>query len=582
MKMYILGVSCYYHDASACLLKDGKILAAVEEERFTRKKHDNSFPINAIKFCLKQENISINQVAYVAFYEKPLLKFERLLCQHLEMFPKSLPSFCKALPSWMTEKLRVPAAFRKKLGYKGDILFIEHHLAHAASSYLVSPFKEAAILTVDGVGEWATTCAGYGKGNDIRLLKEIRFPHSLGLLYSAVTGYLGFTVNNDEYKVMGLAPYGKPVYLNEFRKVIAVKEDGSYQLDMDYFVYHYGLKMASKKFINLFGPARKKGEPLEQKHKDIASSLQKITEEVLYNLLINLKKETSMKNVCLAGGVALNSVANGKILKQTGFKEIFIQPAASDSGTSIGAAMFVYNTLLGNERRWQQDTAYFGPEYSTDCIKRFLDTNHINYSMFKDDKELVKKTAGLIYKNHVIGWFQGKMEWGPRALGSRSILSNATNPDMKEILNAKVKHREGFRPFAPVVCVDDAEKYFECDKPVPSPTDYMLMVYPIVKKYQDKIPAVTHVDGSGRLQTIRRGQNRLYHDVIKEFGKLSGIPILVNTSFNIRGEPIVCTPRDAYKCMMGTCIDYLVMDKFLIARAGNPQHMWDSEKLADD
>lgn len=577
--MYILGISCFYHDAAACLLKDGILIAASEEERFTRKKHDIRFPEKAIEYCLKEAKITSEDIAYVAFYEKPYLKFERLLYSHLETFPKSFWTFIKSTPGWINEKLRVTKIIKKKLKYHGDVLFVDHHMAHAAGTFLVSPFDSAAILTIDGVGEWTTTALGHAKGNDITLTKTIDFPNSIGLLYSTATAHLGFKVNNDEYKVMGLAPYGKPTYYDNFKKLIDIKEDGSYRLDMSYFKYHYATRMPSKKYIEEFGPIRTKESAVDQRHKDLAASVQKITEEVMLKILNNLYKETKNDNLVISGGVALNSVANGKVLRNTPFKNIYIQPAASDAGTCVGAAYFVYNTLLGNKRKYVMHDAYLGPGYTTEEIKEFLDKNDIKYSVFSSDEELVKKTAELIVDN-VIGWFQGRMEWGPRALGSRSILSNPTKPDMQDILNLKVKHREKFRPFAPVVCEDDALKYFDCDNPVPIPTDFMLMVYPIHKDKQKLIPAVTHVDGSGRLQTIRREQNHLYYDVIKEFGKLSGVPILINTSFNIRGEPIVCTPFHAYRCMMGTGIDYLVMDKFLIARADNPKDMWDSEKVA--
>lgn len=925
--MYILGISCYYHDASAALLKDGIIVAAAEEERFTRKKHDTSFPLNAIKYCLDSQKIDINQIDYIGFYEKPLLKFERVLYQHLDSFPLSFKTFLSSMPSWLTEKLRITKKVRKKLKYKKDILFIEHHLAHAASTFLVSPYTKAAILTVDGVGEWTTTTYGIAENNNIHLLKEIKFPHSLGLLYSTITAYLGFSVNNSEYKVMGLSAHGtidaqKNQYYQKLRKVIDIKQDGSYRLDLSYFVYHYKDRMPSKKLCQLLdGPVRKPESDITQRHKDIAAALQLILEETLTKILNHVHKITKCDNIVVAGGVALNSVYNGKILRNTPFKKIWIQPNASDGGTSIGVASYIYHTILGNKRNYELKDAYLGPGYSTQEIKQFLDQNNIKYATFKDDKEIVKTTAELIFSNNVVGWFQGRMEWGPRALGARSILSNPCNPQMKEILNIKVKHREcyddetkiltkngwklfknlsknekvatlnpktneliyqqiekkteyrysgkmvyfknkrinllvtpehniwskkitnhsdsiyknqfgfekainllgkenlqikainkwkgqekkyfvlprisekkyshilqinqipmnlwleflgyylsegsfcydkghhniyvaqsvksryyekmkkclnkiykwrynsgcfklgnkqlfeylrqfgkakdkfipqellqlgerqlkilfnalmcgdgtyrpkqykytttsknladnvqelglklgysvttskersnnskhsdiyyvrlnkrsqisyirknqtsltkyngkvycvtvpkynilcvkrdekvvfsgnSFRPFAPVVCEEDAKEYFECDTPIPEPTDFMLMVYPIKDKYHEVIPAVTHVDGSGRLQTIRRFQNPLYYDLIKEFGKLSKIPILINTSFNIRGEPIVCTPSDAYKCMMGTGIDFLVMDKFLIKRQDNPKDMWDSEKIAKD
>ncbi len=586
--MYIIGISCFYHDSSAALLKDGIIVAAAQEERFTRKKHDTSFPINSIKYCLESQNITINQIDYIGFYEKPFLKLERVLFQHLEMFPFSLKTFLSSLPSWINEKLRVPKIIKEQLKYKKDILFIEHHLAHAAGSFFASPFKKAAILTVDGVGEWTTTAYGLGEDKEIHLLKEIRFPHSLGLLYSAITAYLGFSVNNSEYKVMGLSPYGimdkdKNKYYSKLKQVIDLKEDGSYRLDLSYFVYHYKDRMPAQKLCELLGgPIRKKESEVTQRHKDIAAALQMIYEEVLFKMLNHLHQETKCDNLVLSGGCGLNSVANGKILKNTPFKRIWIQPDAGDGGTSIGAALYIYNTILGKERKYILKDAFLGPEYDASEIKSFLDQNRIKYSEFRDEKELVQKTAKLIYENNVVGWFQGRMEWGPRALGCRSILSNAGNPQMQDILNLKVKHREKFRPFAPVVCEDDALAYFECDEPVPEPTDFMLMVYPIVKEKRILIPAVTHVDGSGRLQSIRRAQNARYYDLIKEFGKLSGVPILINTSFNIRGEPIVCSPYDAYKCMMGTGIDCLVMDKFLIWRKDNPLHIWDSEKYAQD
>jgi len=577
--MNILGISCFYHDSAACLIKDGIVVAAAEEERFTRKKHDTSFPVNAINYCLKEGNININQIDYIAFYEKPLLKFERLLSQHLEMFPRSFWSFYKALPSWITEKLRVPSVIRKKIKYKGEILFIEHHLAHAASAFLVSPFEEAAILTVDGVGEWATASYGYGKGNEITLLKELKFPNSVGLLYSTVTAHLGFSVNNSEYKVMGLSPYGKPTYYDNFKKVVDVKEDGSIELDMSYFDYHYKLTMPGKKFAEEFGPVRKPNEEVTQKHKDIAASLQKITEEIIFKMLNHLYKETKMKNLCIAGGVALNSVANGKITKNTPFKNVWIQPAASDAGTSLGAAAYANNVIFGKKRDYVMKLAYLGPSFSTEYIKNFLDSRKIVYKKFKNDSSLIKLTANLIFNNNVIGWFQGRMEWGPRALGARSILSNAANPKMKDILNLKVKHREHFRPFAPVISKEDVHDYFEIDK---DEEPFMLFVYPFKEKKKKLVPSVVHVDGTGRLQTTSEEENRLYYGVIKEFEKLSGVPILVNTSFNIRGEPIVCTPEDAYKCMMGTGIDYLVMENFLIKRDDNKKDIWDSEKTAND
>jgi carbamoyltransferase len=585
---YILGISAYYHDSSAALLKDGKIVAASEEERFTRKKHDFSFPQNAIKYCLKSQNISIDDIDYIGFYEKPLLKFERILYQHLESFPKSYKTFLAALPSWFNEKLRVVKTIKKRLNYKKDILFIEHHLAHAASSFLVSPFKEAAILSIDGVGEWTTTAFGIGKDNDIKLQKEIKFPHSLGLLYSSITAYLGFKVNNSEYKVMGLSAYGNTnkktnPYYKKIKKVIDIKPDGSFSLNMKYFVYHYKDRMPSKALEEILdGKTRKSNEELTNRHKDIAAAIQLITEEVLIKILKYIRKQTNQENLVMAGGVALNSVANGKILKKSGFKNLWIQPNASDGGTSIGVASYIYNTILGKKRSYIQKHSYLGPKFTSEEIKSFLQENKIKFNEFKSESNLLKKTALLIYNNSVVGWFQHGMEWGPRALGARSILSNPTNQKMQEILNLKVKHREKFRPFAPVITKEDTKNYFDSDPTIPDITDSMLMVYPIKKKWHKKIPAVTHVDGSGRLQTITKEQNPLYYNLIKEFQKISGIPILINTSFNIRGEPIVCTPFDAYRCMMGTGIDYLVIGKFLIKRDDNQQDIWDSEKYAKD
>ncbi|MDO8509359.1 MAG: carbamoyltransferase [Nanoarchaeota archaeon] len=586
--MYILGISCLYHDSSAALLKDGKIVAAIQEERISRKKHDISFPINAIEECLKSEKITIKDIDYIGFYEKPFLKFERLLYQHLQNFPLSYRTFISSIPSWLNEKLRIPKILRKKLKYEKDIFFIGHHLSHAASSFLPSPFEKAAILSIDGVGEWTTTAYGIGEKENINLLKEIKFPTSIGLLYSTITAYLGFSVNNSEYKVMGLAPYGNMnkktnPYYEKLMGIIDVKEDGSYRFDMSYFIYHYKNKMPSKKLCSLLGGnIRKPESDLTQRHKDIAAALQLVTEDIMTGMLNNIQKTTKCDNLVLCGGVALNSVYNGKILRNTKFKRIWMPPDPGDGGTSTGAALYAYNTLLGNKRNYQMKDAYLGLEFSDNEIKKFLQESNIKHREFKSEKERVMTAAKLIYENNVLGWFQGKMEWGPRALGARSILSNPTNKNMQEILNLKVKHREKFRPFAPVVCIEDADEYFECDKPIPEPTDFMLMVYPVRKKWQNKIPAVTHVDGSGRLQTVRKSQNAPYHNLIKEFGKLSGIPILINTSFNIRGEPIVCTPYDAYKCMMGTGIDYLIMGNFLIKREDNPQDMWDSEKYATD
>src|SRR3989344_1867626 len=552
--IFVLGISCFYHDSSATLLRDGVVVAAVAEERFTRIKHDTSFPVNAIVYCLENQNITIQDISYVGFYEKPLLKL---------------------MPSWINEKLMVRRIIRKKLKYAGDIFFIPHHLAHAASAFLVSPFKQSAIVTVDGVGEWTTATIGIGDNNSIKLIKEQVCPHSIGLLYSTITAYLGFHVNDAEYKVMGLSSYGlmdkdRNPYYQKLKRVIDIKKDGSYRLDFDYFVFHHADKMPSKRLCNLLdGPVRKPESVLTQRHKDVAAALQIILEEVMTKILKHAHHLTECENVVLAGGVALNSVYNGKILKNTLFKNVWIQPDAGDGGTSMGAALYVYNNLLRYDRKCVLENVYLGPEFSTRIVEQFLDENNIQYYQFKDDDELVSKTAKLIYEDNVVGWFQGRMEWGPRALGARSILANPLNPEMQDILNKKVKHREEFRPFAPAVLREKALKYFEVDDPLPAITDFMLMVYPTKKEWVGKIPSVIHVDGSARLQTVREKLNSLYYRTIKEFGRLSGLPIIINTSFNVRGEPIVCSPLDAYKCMMGTKIDYLVIEKFLISRKSN-------------
>jgi carbamoyltransferase len=577
--MYVLGLSCFYHDASSCLLQDGRVITAAEEERFTRVKHDISFPVNSAEWCLRDAGITIGDVDYVGFYEKPFLKFERMMSQHMEMFPKSFWTFINTIPAWINEKIRIQSLIKKNLQYRGDVFYIQHHLAHSASTFFLSPFKEAAILTVDGVGEWDTTALGYGKGNEIRVVKAINFPHSIGLLYSTITALLGFKVNNDEYKIMGLSAYGKPRYYDDFMKLIDVKDDGSFMLDMSYFDYHYRMRMPSSKLQDEFGETRRKGEKITQHHMDVAATVQKVTEDVIFRMLDHLHEITGMENLCLAGGVTLNSVANGKIIKNTPFKQIYVQPAAGDGGASMGAAVFTYNGVLKKKRGFILDTAFLGPEYTRKEIKDFLDENRVKYSTFKDDRELVEATARMVFEDKIVGWFQGRMEWGPRALGSRSILANPCNPDMKDILNARVKHREEFRPFAPVVPVEDVNDYFECDDPLPLSADFMLLVYPIREGRRKLIPSVTHVDGTGRLQTIRREQNPLYWGVVKEFEKLAGVPIIINTSFNVKGEPIVCSPYDAYRCMMGTGIDCLVMDRFLVNRGDNPRDMWDSRRI---
>jgi carbamoyltransferase len=585
---YVLGLGCYYHDASAALIRDGAVVAAAEEERFTRVKHDTSFPENAIRYCLGAEGISMGGVDSVGFYEKPLIKFERALSQHVEYFPKSYRTFLRSMPSWLTERLSVASRLRKTFGYGGDVLYIDHHMAHAASSFLVSPFDRAAVVTSDGVGEWTTTSIGLGEGTDIVLKKHIAFPHSLGLLYSTITAYLGFTVNNSEYKVMGLSAYGDmdPAtneYYARLRRTIDIKDDGSFKMDMGYFTYQYADRMPSERLCELLGgPVRGRESDLTQRHKDVAAAVQLVFEEASERMLAYAHGLTGCDNLVMAGGCALNSVFNGKILRKTPFRGLWIQPAAGDGGGSLGAAAYAYHAIRGNPRAARMEHACLGPGYSDGEVGEFLEARGIRHSVLGVPDELVREAAAAIFSDSVVGWFQGRMEFGPRALGSRSILSNPCNPRMRDILNLKVKHRERFRPFAPAVCADDASRFFECDEPLPEPADYMLMVYPIRREWRGRLPAVTHVDGTGRLQTVRKDRNPAYYSLIKEFGRLSGVPVVVNTSFNIRGEPIVCTPEDAYRCMMGTGIDCLFIGNRLVRRQDNPGDAWDSERLAGD
>lgn len=558
--MNILGISCYYHDAAAAIVKDGTLVAAAQEERFTRRKHDPEFPHNAIQYCLSEAGISASQIDYVGFYDKPFTKFDRILQTYFATWPKSLPSFLKAMPVWIKEKIWVPQTIQKNLGYHGPVLFAEHHVSHAASAFLVSPFREAAIITMDGVGEWDTTTYGTGRGNDIQLHKSIFFPHSLGLLYSAFTYYLGFRVNSAEYKVMGLAPYGKPVYYDIIKEhLIDVKEDGSFKLNMEYFVYDWALRMTGRKFDHLFGnPRREPESPLTQFHKDVAASLQKVTDEVVVNLANHVYRETNLPSLCMAGGVALNCVANSKVLKQTPFKDVFIQPAASDAGGAVGVALYIYNTVLNHERTFVWQNAFLGPEFSDETIGGFLSSLGVEHRKL-DRHDLLTTVARLIAEQNVIGWFNGRMEFGPRALGSRSIIADARNPENWQRVNLKIKFRESFRPFAPAVLEERTADYFEFDRPSP----YMLFVAQ-VREERREVPAITHVDGSARLQTIRRADHPMFYDLIKEFERLTGCPIIINTSFNVRGEPIVCTPQDAFRCFMRTEMDYLVLGSYVL------------------
>ena len=564
---YVLGVSCFYHDSAAALLKDGVVIAAGQEERFSRKRHDSGFPEKAIQYVLHEAGIKPEQLDAVGFYDKPLLKFERMLSTYVATFPRSFGSFRKAMPLWLHEKLWVPSIIRKELKpYKGPILFAEHHMSHAASCFLPSPYDEAAILTVDGVGEWATASFGVGRGSDITLFKEIRFPHSLGLLYSAFTYYLGFKVNSAEYKVMGLAPYGKPVHFERIMKdMVHLNEDGSFKLNMKYFSYDYGLRMTNGAFDDFFGgPPRKPEAWMAEREFDIAASVQKVCEEVVLKMVRHLHQETGLDKLCMAGGVALNCVANGRVIRETPMKQLWVQPAAGDAGGAVGVAHYIYNTLHKNPRASAWTHAYLGPEFSDAEIARFLDEAGAKYETLAD-AELAKRTAKLISESNVIGWFQGRMEFGPRALGGRSILADPRDPKMRDTLNMKIKFREGFRPFAPSVLLDKASEWFEidCDSP------YMLLVAQ-VREGKRTIPSVTHVDNSARLQTVTRAEAPLYYDLIREFERLTGVPIVINTSFNVRGEPIVCTPRDAYLCFMRTNMDQLVLGHHLLDKKQQP------------
>ena len=559
----ILGLSCFYHDSAACLLKDGEIIAAAHEERFTRKKHDSAYPQNAISFCLAYAGITSKDLDMVAYYEKPFIKFDRILSTHLAEAPFSLASFLKSMPIWMKEKLWISALIQKKLNYTGKIIFPEHHEAHAASSFFCSPFEEAAIMTLDGVGEWSTATVGYGCGNKIVLQKEIHFPHSLGLLYSAFTYFLGFKVNSAEYKVMGLAPYGNPRYVDLIKNhLIDIKEDGSFKLNLSYFSYTYNLKMTHRRFGELFNrKPRKPEDRLTQDDFDIAASIQKVTEEVVLKIAKSIRKETGMKKLCLAGGVALNCVANGKVLREAGYDDIFIQPAAGDAGGAVGAAALAYYSLLNQKKNGKtMPHPFLGPSFSDEDIEKELQRCDAVYEKLSQP-ELIQKTARGISDQRVVGWFQGRSEFGPRALGARSILADPRNKEMKDIVNLKIKFRESFRPFAPTVLYEHVQDYFELDQESP----YMLLTAQ-VKEDKRVIPSVTHVDGSARIQTIKREDNPLYYDLIREFYRLTGVPVIINTSFNVRGEPLVGSPKDAFKCFMGTHMDALVIGNFFLEK----------------
>ncbi len=557
--MYILGISCFYHDSSVTLLKDGELVFAAEEERFVRRKHYSEFPINAAKAALDYNGLTIDDIDYVAFYEKPFRKFERILRTTVHSFPRGYMMFVRAMPSWLKRKLWVPNVMQNELKYKGEIAFVGHHLAHAASAFLVSPFEEAAILTLDGVGENSTTAMGMGRGTDIEITHEIDFPHSLGLLYSMVTAWLGFRVNSGEGKVMGLASYGKPRFKKEFEDIVNVAADGSFQLNMDYFAYTHKMRMIGPKFFKVFGPQRKAGEAMSELSLDVAATLQHVLEEIEVKMARSLKERTGADYLCIAGGVGLNSLANWRIMREVPYKDIFVQPASGDGGTSLGAAFYLWNTVMGNKRTYVMDNAYTGDDFTDEEIQKFLSARNIHYTKLTED-ELVKKAAEVLAQGKIASWFQGRMEFGPRALCNRTIFANPTLHDMKDVLNARVKHREAFRPFAPVVTVEDQSKYF--DMHIPSP--YMLLIGDVHQDKLDVLPAITHVDGTARVQTMTREQNPLVYRLLREFEKLTGTPVLLNTSFNIRGEPIVHTPQDAYTCFEQTDMDYLFLGGYML------------------
>ncbi|MBK7260283.1 MAG: carbamoyltransferase [Ignavibacteriae bacterium] len=597
--MYILGLSCFYHDSAAALIKDGVIVAAAQEERFTRIRHDSAFPAQAIAYCLAEAGISARDIAHVAFYDKPLVKFERILETYLATAPLGISSFLMALPLWLKEKLWMPSLITDNLGEKVPLLFLEHHESHAASAFYPSPFQRAAFLTMDGVGEWATTSYGRGVDNTLTLLGEMDFPHSLGLLYSAFTYFTGFKVNSAEYKVMGLAPYGEPRYVQTILdNLIDLKPDGSFRMNMKYFDYCAGLKMTGEEMDALFdGPPRKPESKLTQREMDLARSLQEVTEEIMLRAVRHVHKVTGEKNLVLAGGVALNCVGNGRVLREGPFDDIWIQPAAGDAGGALGAALFAWHAYLGQPRttsgggRDSQRGSYLGPVYADREIEEYLQLNDIAYRKVAPE-DLAEEVAEILANENVVGWFQGRMEFGPRALGARSIIGDARSPKMQSIMNLKIKYRESFRPFAPSVLAERVSDWFEIDRPSP----YMLLVANVRRDRcitttaeqdqlfgierlniaRSEIPAVTHVDYSARIQTVAREDHPAYYDLIAAFERKTGCPVIINTSFNVRGEPIVCRPKEAYTCFMRTEMDYLVMGNFIVAKSQQKELVTDT------
>lgn len=594
--MDILGISAFYHDSAACLVRDGEIVAAAQEERFTRIKHDPRFPRHAIAYCLAEAKTKATDLDYIVFYDKPFIKFERLLMTYIATAPKGIRSFIQQMPFWLKEKLFTRNTIRRELGYSGEILFTTHHQSHAAAAFFPSPFEEAAILTLDGVGEWATSTYGLGCGNSVKLLKQINFPHSLGLLYSAFTYFTGFKVNSGEYKLMGLAPYGEPKYADTiYKELIDLKDDGSYRLNLEYFDYCGGLRMTNDKFAQLFGgPRREPESKITQREMDLARSIQAVTEEAMLRMARTAHRETGARCLVLAGGVALNCVANGRLLKEGPFDDIWIQPSAGDAGNALGCALFAWHQILGHPRtpdRRRQKATYLGPSYTDEAIESYLKEVKARYVKVPPDR-LCERVAELLAREFVVGWFQGRMEFGPRALGARSILGDARSRDMQSTLNLKIKFRESFRPFAPSVLRERAGDYFELDSDSP----YMLLVANVKKDHlrplngeeksmqgfdklkvvRSDVPAITHVDNSARIQTVSREDSPIYYDLIKEFEEKTGCPVIINTSFNVRGEPIVCTPREAYACFMRTNMDFLVMGSFVLDK--NQQPLWEEQK----